>query len=84
MAALKENAIRIMEYLQEHDGEDLAAIDIAAALNIEIKSVNGTLTALDRHRKYIVREEVAVTGGKVKYIRLTDEGRAFDPDTDNT
>ena len=29
-----------------------------------------------------IREEVAVTGGKVKYIRLTDEGRAFDPDAE--
>ena len=77
-AALKENAVRIMTYLQEHDEEDITATDIAEALQLEIKSVNGTITALDRHRKFVEREEVAITGGKVKYIRLTDAGRNFD------
>ena len=79
MAALKENAVNILKYLQEHDGEDLTATDIAGALHLEVKSVNGTVTALDRHRQLVEREEVAITGGKVKYIRLTDKGRNFDP-----
>jgi len=32
-----------------------------------------------RHHELLEREEVAVTGGKVKYIRLTDTGRDYDP-----
>lgn len=82
-AALKENAVRIMTYLQEHDGEDVTAADIAQALGLEQKSVNGTITALDRHRKFVEREEVAITGGKVKYIRLTDAGREFDAEANS-
>jgi hypothetical protein len=33
-----------------------------------------------RHHDLIYREEVAVTGGKVKYIRLTETGKCFDPE----
>jgi hypothetical protein len=78
--ALKENSLTIFNYVKEHDGEDFTAADISAATGIPVKSVNGCITALDRHHSLMYREEVPVTGGKVKYIRLTDEGRIFDPE----
>ena len=78
--ALKENSLTIFNYVREHDGEDFTAADIAQATGIPVKSVNGCLTAMARHHELIEREEVAVTGGKVKYIRLTDVGRDFDPE----
>ena len=70
---LKENSLTILNYVKDHDGEDLTAADIAEATGIPVKSVNPCINLL-------YREEVAITGGKVKYIRLTEEGRNFDPD----
>ena len=77
---LKENSLTILNYVKEHDGEDLTAADIAQATGIPVKSVNPCITAMGRHHNLLYREEVAITGGKVKYIRLTEEGRNFDPD----
>lgn len=78
--ALKDNSLIIFNYVREHDGEDFTAQDISAATGIGVKSVNGCLTAMARHHDLIYREEVAVTGGKVKYIRLTEAGKDFDPE----
>ena len=80
--ALKDNSLTIFNYVREHDGEDFTAADISEATGIGVKSVNGCLTAMARHRDLIYREEVAVTGGKVKYIRLTETGKCFDPEAD--
>lgn len=80
--ALKENSRIVFNYVKEHDGEDITAADIAAATGLGVKTVNGCITAMDRYNSFMEREEVAITGGKVKYIRLTDTGRAYDPDAD--
>lgn len=76
---MKENTRTIWDYIVAHDGEDLTAADIAEALGMDKRSVNGSVTSFQK-KGYTVREEVAVTGGTVKFIRLTDAGRAFDPD----
>lgn len=76
---MKEGTRKIWDYIVAHDGEDITAQDIADALSVGVKSVNGSVTSFQK-KGHTTREEVAVTGGKVKYIRLTDEGRAFDPD----
>ena len=78
--ALKENSRIVFDYAMAHDGEDFTAADIAAATGLDIRVVNGCVTSAFQKKGLMVREEVAVTGGKVKYIRLTDEGRALDPD----
>lgn len=77
--ALKENSLTIFNYVQDHKDEDITAADIAEATGIPVKSVNGCITAMARHHEIMYREEVAVTGGKVKYIRLTDKGLNYDP-----
>lgn len=79
--AMKEGTRKIWDYIVAHDGEDLTAQNIADALGVGVKSVNGSVTSFQK-KGHTIREEVAVTGGKVKYIRLTDEGRAFDPDAE--
>lgn len=76
---LKENSLTIFNYVREHDGEDFTAQDIANATGIGVKSVNGSLTAMAKYHHIITREETEILGGKVKFIRLTDEGREFDP-----
>ena len=78
--ALKPNSLMVLNYVKEHDGEDFTAAEIAEALGLEVKQVNGIITSAFQKKGLMLREEVAVTGGKVKYIRLTDEGREFDPE----
>ena len=77
--AMKEGTRQIWDYIVAHDGEDFTAQHIADALGVGVKSVNGSVTSFQK-KGLTIREEVAITGGTVKYIRLTDEGRDFNPD----
>lgn len=83
--ALKPNSIAVFNYVKENDGADFTAQDIAEALNLEVKSVNGIVTSAFQKKGLMVREEAEVeladnTHKKVKFIRLTDAGRDFDPE----
>jgi DNA-binding MarR family transcriptional regulator len=85
MAALKENSKKVLAYVVEHDGEDFTAKDIAEETGLEVRSVNGIITSAFQKKGYMVREEAEITlengtHDKVKFIRLTDAGRAFDPE----
>lgn len=84
--AMKEGTRQIWDYVVAHDGEDIIAQDIADALNVGVKSVNGSVTSFQK-KGLTIREEAEIecadgTHKKVKFIRLTDEGRAFDPDAE--
>lgn len=83
--ALKPNSLTVFNYVKEHDGEDFTAADIAAATGLEKKSVDGIVTSAFQKKGLMVRipAEVELEDGThkpVKLIRLTDEGRAFNPD----
>ena len=91
---MKDSSKVILNYLKEHDGEDFTMYDIAAALGKNWKSINGTLVSFQRHTDadkkpapIITREEREVknedgTHSKVKFIRLTDFGKSFDPEAE--
>lgn len=86
MAALKENSKKIYYFVKEHEFENITAKDIAGALGLSQKQVDGSVTSAFCRKKLMVREEAERvkedgTHEKVKYIRLTDAGRAFDPET---
>lgn len=83
---MKENTKAIFNYVKENSGSDFTYTDIADALGIPAKSVTGSLTSLQK-KELIVREDATVeapdgTTVKVKFIRITDKGRNFDPDAD--
>lgn len=94
--ALKENSKLVYDFVVAHDGEDFTANDIAEATGLSPRSVNGIITsAFQRHRdadKNVVPLMVRVpaeiedpeTGlhKAVKFVQLTAEGRAFDPDAE--
>lgn len=85
--ALKENSRKVFEYVKAHDGEDFTAKDIAAALDLEIQSVNGIVTSAFQRKGLMERvpaeiENADGTHDKVKLIKLTDAGKAFDPDAE--
>lgn len=84
MAAMKEGTRAIWDYIVAHDGEDITAQNIADALGVNVKSVNGSVTSFQK-KGLTIREaaEVELADGThktVKYIRLTEEGQAFNPD----
>ena len=84
MAAMKEKTRKIFDYLKDHDGEDITAADVAEALDLEVRSVNGSFTSFQK-KGWGIREEAEIelddkTHKKVKFLRLTDEGRAVDLD----
>ena len=91
---LKENSKDVYDYVKAHDGENFTAQDIADATGLSVRSVNGIVTsAFQRHKDKDKNEvplmtrvpaeiEDAATGlhKAVKFIQLTDAGRAFDPE----
>lgn len=85
MAALKENSKTVFNYVKDHDGEDFTAKDIAEATGLNVRQVNGIVTSAFQKKGLMAREEaeIQVEDGsheKVKFIRLTADGRAFDPE----
>ena len=87
MAALKENSRLVLDYVKAHDGENFTAIDIAEALGLTAKQVNGIVTSAFQKKSLMERvpAEIELEDGThkaVKFIRLTDAGRAFDPDAE--
>ena len=86
MAALKEHSKNIFYYVKEHESENITAQDIADALGLGVKQVNGSVTSAFQRKELMARVEAEKTledgtHAKVKYIKLTDEGRAFDPES---
>lgn len=84
MAELKPNSKLVLDYVKTHDGEDFTATDIAAATGLEVKSVNGIITSAFQKKGLMERvpAEIELSDGShktVKFIRLTDAGRDFDP-----
>lgn len=85
--AMKANSKMILNYLKEHNGEELTAADIAAALGLEKRSVDGSFTSAIQRKGLGVRTpaEIELADGthkSVKYLSLTPAGMAFDPDVD--
>lgn len=102
MAKFKENTRLVFNYIRENEDKDITAKDIAAALDMDPRSVNGIITgAFSRHTKTVGDEKVkdplatrvegelqieqkdgSIKHESVKFVKLTESGRNFDPETD--
>lgn len=87
MAKLSENAVKILSFLQENDG-NYTATDIAESLGLPVKTVNGVITGgligRNHSRDFVERVESKATDAEgkevtVKFIKVTDKGAALDP-----
>jgi DNA-binding MarR family transcriptional regulator len=85
MAEMKENSKKVLEYLKEVDGvKEVTALDIAEAVGLEVKQVNGIVTSAFQKKGYTERipaeieDPVTHTHKPIKLIRLTDLGRSLD------
>ena len=82
---LKPNSKLVFEYVKNNDGKKMIAADIAEATGLDVKSVNGIVTSAFQKKGLMERipGEIELPDGThkaVKYIQLTDAGRAFDPE----
>lgn len=83
--AMKENTKKVFSYLQSIGNDNVTAADVAAALGLEKKSVDGIFTSAIQKKEYGVRvpAEVELEDGShqaVKFLKLTDKGMALDLD----
>ena len=82
MMAMKENSRLVLDYLKAHKDDDMTAKDVAAALNLADKQVNGIFTSALQKKGLGIRVPADGTHATVKFLKLTDAGLAFDPDAD--
>ena len=87
--ALKENSRKVLDYVKANDGTNMTAADIAAGTGLEVKQVNGIVTSAFQKKGLMQRTpaEIQLEDGThkgVKFISLTDDGRNFDPDAEET
>ena len=82
---LKENSKLVFNYVKENEGNNITAADIAEGTGLEVRSVNGIVTSAFQRKGLMERvpAEVEMEDGShkaVKFIRLTADGKAFDPE----
>ena len=87
--ALKENSRKVLDYVKANDGTNMTAADIAAGTGPEVKQVNGIVTSAFQKKGLMKRTPAEIqledgTHKAVKFISLTEEGKSFDPDAEET
>ena len=85
--AMKENSKNVLNYLKGINGENVTAADVAEALGLEKRQVDGIFTSALQRKGLGIRvpAEIELDDGShkaVKFLKLTDEGMAFDPDAE--
>lgn len=83
--AMKENSKNVLNYLKDNAKVDLTAADVAEALSLEKRQVDGIFTSAIQRKGLGVRvpAEMTLEDGThkpIKLLKLTEAGMAFDPD----
>ena len=86
--AMKENSKKVLNYLKSINGADVTAADVAEALGLEKRSVDGIFTSAIQRKHLGVRTPAEIqledgTHKQVKFLSLTPAGMAFDPDAED-
>ena len=82
--AMKENSKKVLNYLKEVNGQQVTAADVAEALGLEKRSVDGIFTSAIQRKGLGIRTPAEIelddgTHKSVKFLSLTSEGMNFDP-----
>ena len=85
--AMKENTRKVFEYLRGIAGENVTSGDVAEALGLEKRQVDGIFTSAIQRKGFGIRvpAEVALEDGThkaVKFLQLTESGMSLDLDAD--
>lgn len=82
--AMKPNTLMVYNYLKENPEANVTSADLADILGLEKRQVDGIFTSAIQRKGYGKRVAAEVenddgTHKQVKFLKLTDEGMAFDP-----
>lgn len=82
---MSSNSVKVLNYLKQVNGTQVTAADVAEALGLEKKSVDGIFTSAIQRKGLGVRTPAEIeledgTHRQVKLLSLTAEGLAFNPD----
>ena len=82
---MKDNSMKILNYLKEINGQNVTAADVADALGFEKRSVDGIFTSAIQRKGLGIRTPAEIeledgTHKQVKFLSLTPAGMSFDPD----
>ena len=85
--AMKENSKKVLNYLKEVNGANVTAADVAEALGIEKRQVDGIFTSAIQRKGLGLRTPAEIelddgTHKAVKFLSLTPAGMSFDPDAE--
>lgn len=85
--AMKENSKKVLEYLKKVNGQNVTSADVAEALGLEKRSVDGIFTSAIQRKGLGVRTPAEIeledgTHKAIKFLSLTAEGMNFDPNSD--
>jgi hypothetical protein len=83
--AMKENSKNVLNYLKGLNGANVTSGDVAEALGLEKRQVDGIFTSAIQRKGLGIRvpAEVELDDGShkaVKFLQLTPAGLEFDPD----
>lgn len=86
--AIKPNTRAVIEYLRSVNGQQITSADVAEALGLEKRSVDGIFTSAIQRKGYGVRTpgEIELDDGThkgVKFLSLTQEGMTLDLDAED-
>ena len=88
--AMSANTINVLNYLKKTTaaGQDVTATDVAEALGVDVKVVNGAFTSGIQRKELGERiaAEIELDDGThkaVKLLRLTEKGMAYDFEAEN-
>ena len=81
---LKPNSKLVYDYVKENKDSKITAADIAEGTGLEVRQVNGIVTSAFQRKGLMERvpAEVELPDGShkaVKFIKLTEAGKEFDP-----
>lgn len=84
---MKENSKKVLNYLKEINGQNVTAADVAEALGLEKRSVDGIFTSAIQRKGLGIRTPAEIelddgTHKPVKFLSLTEAGMAYDPDAE--
>ena len=83
--AMKENSKKVLNYLKDINGDQVTSADVADALGLEKRQVDGIFTSAIQRKGLGVRTRAEIelddgTHKAVKFLSLTPAGLSFDPD----
>ena len=84
---LKPNSKLVYDYVLENGDSNITAADIAEATKLGARVVNGIVTSAFQRKGLMERVEAEIeledgSHKKVKFIKLTEAGKEFDPNAE--